>query len=569
MNALLQTDAYKLGHINQYPVGTELVYSNFTARSGKHSGIKGNKGIYFIGLQYFIKNYLIKEWNDTFFNQPKEKVVNRYKRFVDKMLSSDIDVTHIETLHDLGYLPITIKALPEGSFVKYKVPLLTVVNNKPEFFWLTNYIETVLSCELWLPCTSATSYIQFKKTSLKYSNETCDDNSFVPFQNHDFSMRGMQNRQSAAISGFASLACGSVGTDTLPAIELAEDYYVANIENELVGVSVTASEHSCQTAYGNENELESIRHLIEDVYPNGIFSMVSDSWDFWKLVTEHLPTLKDKIMQREGKLVIRPDSGDPVDIICGKSKPVIKIQATDYDDFVNEAVEYLEDVVREQTPHGEAGEYDISGLFSYADKQYYVQAEINWNRHDKQYYFIDGSSLHNIKEITLTYNPEEKGLIECLWDTFGGTINSKGYKVLDSHIGAIYGDSITLQRQETILQKLKDKGFASNNVVFGIGSFTYSFVTRDTHAFAFKSTYVKVNGEGKPIFKDPKTDDGTKKSAKGLLMVSWENGEYVLNDNVTPKQENSGCLEVVFKDGKLIKETTLAEIRKIVDESLV
>jgi nicotinamide phosphoribosyltransferase len=155
-DALLSTDAYKLGHIFQYPTGTEVVYSNFTARSGKHSGIKDCKGVYFVGLQYFIKEYLIDEWNRTFFNKPKEQVVKKYKRFVDKMLNTDMDVSHIEALHDLGYLPITIKALPEGSFVPFKVSLLTVINNKPEFFWLTNYIETVLSCEMWLPITSAT-----------------------------------------------------------------------------------------------------------------------------------------------------------------------------------------------------------------------------------------------------------------------------------------------------------------------------------------------------------------------------------------------------------------------------
>jgi nicotinamide phosphoribosyltransferase len=490
-NALLQTDAYKLGHIKQYIQGTEVVYSNFTARSGKHSGIKDCKGVYFVGLQHFVKEYLIDEWNTSFFSKPRDQVVKRYKRFVDKMLNSDVDVSHIGVLHDLGYLPITIKALPEGSFVPFKVPLLTVINNIPEFFWLTNYIETVLSCEMWLGIASATRYMEFKKTSLKYSELTCNDNSFVPFQNHDFSMRGMQNRQSAAVSGFAVLAMGSVGTDTLPAIELAEDYYGANIDEELVGCSVPASEHSTQTSYGVENELESIRHLIEDVYPDGIFSMVSDSWDFWQLVTEYLPALKDTIMNRNGKLTIRPDSGDPVDIICGT------------------------------------------------------------------YSVLNGRS------------PEQKGLIECLWETFGGTINSKGYKELDPHIGAIYGDSITLERQDTILRKLMEKGFASNNIVFGVGSYTYGMVSRDSFGIAFKSTYVKVNGVGKPIFKDPKTDsDGTKKSAKGLLMVSHENGQYTLNDDVDAKQEKHGCLEVVFKDGKLVKETTLAEIRQLVNKSL-
>lgn len=568
-NALLQTDAYKLGHVFQYPDKTELVYSNFTARSGKHSGVMGSKGVYFIGLQYFIKEYLIKEWNVSFFYKPKEVVVNRYKRFVSKMLNSDIDVSHIEKLHDLGYLPLTIKALEEGSFVPYKIPMLTIVNNSPEFYWLTNYIETVLSCELWLPITSATTYMNFKKNSLMYSEATCDDNSFVPFQNHDFSMRGMQNRQAAALSGFASLACGSFGTDTLPAIELAEEYYNADIDLELIGCSVPALEHSTTTAGGEDNELETLRRIITKVNPTGIVSYVSDTWDFWKLVTEYLQELKPEIMSRDGKLVIRPDSGDPVEIICGKESRIIEINS-DYDfELAKKRIcEQVECEVADETPHGERGEDEKTVVFKWDNKHFRATVEIEWNRYDKQYYYTDGNNLLNIEEIHLTKSPQEKGLIECLWEIFGGTVNSKGYKVLDSHIGAIYGDSITLGRQKEILDRLKNKGFASSNIVFGVGSYTYGMVSRDAHAMAMKSTYVKIDGVGKPIFKDPKTDDGTKKSAKGLLMVTQAGRDFTLSDNVTHIEESNGALQVVFKDGKLIKETSLAEIRKVVDSSL-
>ena len=153
-------------------------------------------------------------------------------------------------------------------------------------------------------------------------------------------------------------------------------------------------------------------------------------------------------------------------------------------------------------------------------------------------------------------------------DTFGGTLTDKGYKVLDSHIGLIYGDSITLQRADEICRLLKAKGFASTNVVLGVGSFTYQFVTRDTLGFAMKATAGVVNGQFKEIFKDPKTDGGMKKSAKGLLRVDKVNGEYILKDQCTPEEEAGGELKEVFRDGKLLVKHTLAEIRARINESL-
>jgi nicotinamide phosphoribosyltransferase len=153
------------------------------------------------------------------------------------------------------------------------------------------------------------------------------------------------------------------------------------------------------------------------------------------------------------------------------------------------------------------------------------------------------------------------GAVETLWDIFGGTVTSEGYKVLNERVGLIYGDSITLDRAERILQRLKDKGFASCNIVFGIGSYTYQYNTRDTFGFAMKGTYGIVNGECREIFKDPITDGGTKKSAKGLLRVEKEDGKYVLYDQQTPLQELSGELQTVFRNGKLYNEHTLTEIR--------
>ena len=490
MSALHQKDSYKVSHKDQYAAGTTEIYSNFTARSGKNQNVPTD-GVTFIGLQYFMVDYLIEEWNQTFFYKPIDKVVNKYRRRVSNIVGYDVNVDHIRALHKLGYLPIEIKALPEGSHVPYGVPMLTIKNTAPDFFWVTNMLESVLSAELWMPITSATTYTAYRKLGLRYAEMTGADKEFVRFQFHDFSYRGMAGRHAAATSGFAVLAAGSYGTDNIPAIDIAEDYYYANADTEIIGVSVPATEHSVMCSGTKEDEFHTYERLITEIYPSGMVSIVSDTWDFWQVVTDYLPRLKDVIMSRDGKVIIRPDSGDPVDILCGT-----------------------------------------------------------------KFTFQKGET------------PEEKGLIQCLWEIFGGTMTDKGYKVLDQHIGAIYGDSITYKRAEEIFDRLEQKGFASNNVVLGVGSFTYQYVTRDTHGMAMKSTNAVINGVQTPIFKDPKTDNGIKKSAKGLLMVTRTGDKYELVDQVSVDQERHGCLETVFKDSQIVKQTSLAEIRAIVDKGV-
>lgn len=566
-----QKDFYKVGHIHQYPEKTETIYSNFTARSGKHSNVPNSKGIWFVGLQFFIREFLIEEWNSTFFNRPKELAVTLYKKRVSKGLNKDVDVSHLEALHDLGYLPLRIKALPEGSFVPYGIPMFTIVNTLPEFYWLTNDQETVISAEMWLPITSATSFMWYRQNSLKYSKLTCDDDSFVPYQNHDFSMRGMQGRHAAAISGFAALACGSLGTDTVPALDIAEYYYGAG--DDLLAGSVDATEHSVMCAGGKETEYDTYHRLISKVYPEGIVSIVSDTWDFWKVVTETLPALKDVIMARDGKVVIRPDSGDPVKIVVGEEWVDYDSKCDKYtwasktiDGLKEFACDELYEQVADETPHGKFGPSEITRLYKFGDKFYNITLEVDWNRYDKQYYYIDGHRISSCVEVELT--PPQKGLIQCLWETFGGTVNQKGFRQLDPHIGAIYGDSINPDRHDRILKGLMKKGFASNNIVFGEGSYNYGYVSRDTHGIAIKSTWAKIDGKSESIFKDPKTDDGTKKSARGLLMVTKVGNEYQLVDDVSVDQERHGCLQTVFEDGKLVKFTKFSDILKTVDSHL-
>jgi nicotinamide phosphoribosyltransferase len=486
---ILLKDGYKVGHRFQYPEGTSLVYSNLTPRKSRHADINE---IVFFGLQYFIKEYLLKQFREDFFEQPKEKIIAAYKRRMDAYLGPDtVALDHLEALHDLGYLPLEIKALPEGIQVPMRVPIFTIRNTKPEFFWLTNMLETVMSAVLWKPSTSATTAFQYLKVFHQYAARTVGtDRSFTAWQGHDFSFRGMSGIEDAVLSGAAHLLCFT-GTDTIPAIDFLEQYYTANCEESILGGSVPATEHSVMCMGTQQDEVATFRRLINEIYPTGVVSIVSDTWDFWQVITSFLPQLKNEILERKGKVVIRPDSGDPVKIIVGD----------------------------EQAPVGTA---------------------------------------------------EYKGAIECLWEIFGGQITEKGYKLLDSHIGLIYGDSITLERQEAILSGLMKKGFASYNVVLGIGSFTYEYVTRDTFGFAMKATYGEVNGEGRAIFKDPKTDDGTKKSAKGLMQVYKDGitGKLAVKDECSWEEEAQGELVTVFRDGQLVQEWSLQEIRQLIQQQL-
>jgi nicotinamide phosphoribosyltransferase len=402
---------------------------------------------------------------------------------------NQIGINHISALHDLGYLPIEIKALPEGTLCPIGVPVLTVINTVPEFFWITNYLETLMSACLWLPMTSATSARLYKKRLMGHALKTgFHDQPGLDFLCHDFSMRGMAGIEAAIMSGLGHLT-SFTGSETIPALEAAEEYYNADAYSELLAGTVPATEHSVMCAGGMEDEFETFKRLITEIYPTGIVSIVSDTWDFWQVITEYMPRLKDTIMSRDGRVVVRPDSGDPVKIICGDP-----------------------------------------------------EADPN--------------------------SPEYKGAYQLLGEIFGTTVNENGYKVLDTHIGLIYGDSITLERQHQIYSQLEDKGFAATNLVLGIGSYTYQFKSRDSLGFAMKATWCQINGEAKEIFKNPKTDSGMKKSLKGLLQVYKEDGVYKVKDQVSKEEEKQGCLRTVFKNGMLYKTEFLDTIRQNVNATL-
>jgi nicotinamide phosphoribosyltransferase len=491
MNPLLLSDGYKTGHHLMYPKGTTLVYSNFTPRSNKHAP-KGCDKVVSFGQQ-MVMMQIHEAFEKEFFSRPKDEVIGEMKKELSLYLNTDYDVSHFERLHDLGYLPIHVKIIPEGSMVGIKIPVLTIYNTHQDFFWVTNYLETIISNLLWKPMTSATIANQYRKVLTKWQEKTDKEKAwFIDWQAHDFSMRGLDSVEACVSSGLGH-AISFSGSDSLPVIHGARKFYGA--EGMVVG-SVNATEHSVMCSGGKEDEVETFNRLLE-TFPTGILSVVSDTWDLWKVCTYHVSVLKDKIMSRDGKLVIRPDSGNPADIVCG---------------------------------------YNTAEILEYHDY------DVN--------------------------HPSYKGVVELLWDVFGGTVNDQGYKVLDPHIGVIYGDSITLERAEEICNRLASKGFASTNIVFGVGSFTYQYNTRDTFGYAMKATYVEVNGEGREIFKNPITDDGTKKSATGLLHVTKhnENG-YMLVDKVSWETEDNGELQTLYKDGQFTKLVTFDEIKKRLKEN--
>lgn len=481
INPMLLTDFYKISHRVMSEEGTEKIYSTFTPRGSR---IKGIDEVVFFGLQGFIKDYLIDYFNENFFNRDKKQVMDEYKRVITYTLGKNCaDSTHIEMLHDLGYLPIKIKAIKEGAIVPMRVPVFTIENTNKDFYWLTNFLETLISACMWKVITATTIAKKYREICEDWAETTSDSKEHLKWQCHNFSYRGMSGNEDAITTGAGHLLFFT-GTDTIPSIQYLEHYYDANIKKELVGASVLATEHSIQCQY--QDDLKYYKRMIEDVAPTGIISIVSDGYDYWNVIKNVLTTLKGDILKRDGKLVVRPDSGDPVKIICGDS------EATD----------------------------------------------------------------------TLI----KKGSIEALWDIFGGHINAKGYKVLNSHIGLIYGDAITLERAEEIFRRLESKGFSSENIVFGVGSYSLGYHTRDTFSFALKATYTVVNNEERIIFKDPATDNGVKKSQRGMVVVVKEDGQLKLIDQLkleTIKQyATTDLLEEVFVDGKLIRDEKLSEIRQ-------
>ena len=478
-NPMLLIDFYKAVHAEMLPKGITKSVSYFTPRMSRVE--RWDKVIMF-GLQGFIKTYLIDYFNNEFFNKPFDEVISEYKRIMDATLGEKAyKIGKIEKLHKLGYLPIEVVALPEGTKVPMHVPMFGITNTHPDFAWLPQSLESLISAEMWHPMLAATVGTTYRDIVNKYYRLTCDDNIPRAKALGAFDFRGEECLESAVKAG-AGWCLSFLNTATVPTIPYLEQNYNCDCTKEPVAFGSPSTEHSvmCSNYAVDGDEITLLKRLLTEIYPNTSFSAVLDSYNYWNIIENVLPQLREEIMNHNGCMLMRGDSGECVEVV---TKTVFK-----------------------------------------------------------------------------------------LWDIFGGTINSKGYKVLDSHVKAIYGDSITVQRCEEIYRILKEEGFACSNVVLGVGSFSFQCIeedgllkpfTRDTFSSCIKATYCEIDGKPYPIFKDPK-DGGFKKSQKGCCVVTEKNGTLTYEDEFTwngAMSHEKNLFETVFKDGVLIKEQSLSEIR--------
>lgn len=478
-NPLLLIDYYKACHDLMLPKGMTKSVSYFTPRKSRIN--RWDKVVMF-GLQGFIKTYLIDYFNNEFFNKSKEEVVASYEKVLDATFGKgNYSSEKIKKLHDLGYLPIEIFAIPEGTEVPMHVPMFGITNTHPDFAWLPQALESLISAESWHPMIAATVGKTYREIVDKYYGLTCDDNIPHCKALGSFDFRGEECLQSA-VKAAAGWCLSFALTATVPANDYLYNYYNADYTKEPVALGSPSTEHAvmCSNFAVDGDEETLLRRLLRDIYPNTSFSAVLDSYDYWNIIDNVLPKIHDDIMAHNGCMLMRGDSGECVDVV---TKTVFK-----------------------------------------------------------------------------------------LWEQFGGTINSKGYKVLDPHVKAIYGDSITVQRCEKIYQILMDNGFACSNVALGVGSFSFQCLeedgvlkpfTRDTFSSCIKATYCEINDKPTFIFKDPK-EGGFKTSQKGCCLVYEDNGVIKYRDQLTFAQahcEEGNMLETIFKNGKMIKEQSLGEIR--------
>lgn len=596
--AALNADAYKSAHIYQYPSATQYLMLNLTPRGDKwfNSPLEVD-GVVAFGIQRFVKDYLVDHWNATFFERDKKEAVDEILEIMNGVLGADaIKRHHWEELHDLGYLPVAVYSVEEGTIVPMRVPMIIFKNTVEGFHWVAGYLEDAFSAEIWKACTIATIALHYKRICKSWADKTCDNDFHLPWQCHDFAMRGMSGFTDDAFNAVGHLTSFK-GTDSFPAVYTAKRAYGQFMTVSDIGNSVPATEHSVMCAniswngtskevsdwhlMQSENLLDAMRwrgevdtfeHLLVDVYPTGIASVVSDTYNFWRTVTQILPELREVILKRDGKLVIRPDSGDPVHIVTG-------YRAIEWENAKSMYYKHMSTISPDNT--------------------YLLDAILNCNMTDMGYGFsawlisegyelvVDAEDFNvadtvNLKETYKTgkvvvkrmLTAEIDGAIKTLYNIFGGTVNSKGYKVLDEHIGLIYGDSITLERAEEILSRLAEKGFASSNVVFGVGSYTYQYLTRDTFAFAVKATLAQIDGEEIMLAKDPKTDSGLKKSAFGGVVPMWDGDKLEAVDGFGFAEfesvlDNPQCaLKLVFCDSQPYGYVNLRDVRNVIDRQL-
>jgi nicotinamide phosphoribosyltransferase len=456
MNFLLRTDSYKFTHWKQYPPGTTRIYSYLESRGGMFPGTV------FFGLQYYLMAYL---------QGPRfvASDIENADQFCRDHLGADLfnrDGWRRLLGKYGGCLPVRIKAVAEGTVVPTHNVLVTIENTDPEFPWLPNYLETLL-LKVWYPTTVATLSREIKKIIGGFLERTGDP-SLLPFKLHDFGYRGVSSEETAAIGGAAHLV-NFQGTDTVAGIVLLQDFYHVT---GMPAHSIPASEHSTMTAWGKEHEADAYRNMLTS-YPTGLVACVSDSYNIFNACEKIWgELLKPDVMRRQGTLVIRPDSGDPIQVL--------------------------------------AKVFDILG------------------------------------------------------EKFGYETNAKGYRVLPPCVRVIQGDGVSMFTIQNMLYQLaKFHGWSADNIAFGMGGALLQQLNRDTQKFAFKSSAAEVNGQWRPVFKDPITDPG-KNSKKGrLALVEPKPGDFqTLEEVIGDAFAAEDQLVTVFENGEVKREWGLDEIRQ-------
>lgn len=577
-NPLILIDFYKATHAEQYPKGFTRIYSPGTPRMSR---LKDIEEVTYFGGQGYCKTILINAFNNYFFNRSEEEVMTEYNHCVGNPLGHGAyGEEKIRNLHRLGYLPIAMYAVPEGTATKIGVPQSVFVNTHPDFAWLTNTLETSFSSYIWHIQISAEVGKRYRKIVQKYRDLTCDESIRVASLLGDFSMRGQHCPESAMTSSAAWLLSFR-NTATVPAIKWLEDNYNCNTDTDEVGFGAVSFEHSTVTSNFavDGDEISLIKRALTEIYPETSFSFVSDSYDYDNLVQNIIPECRAEIMNHKGYFAVRGDSGDPIEVMAGKEIHWL----TPYDDdekaklFVDSdyTASWFDDWCRDYDVEEDRTEY-----FNYNGKFYQVDITCEWTNErgawtDRKYYYVEDFSVE-WKEISPSM--ELLGTVWALWRIFGGTVNEKGFKVLDPHIRALYGDSITPQRCEAIYERLMKQGFAINNVILGVGSFSfmcletidkdgnphYNPYTRDTFGYAIKATYGEdANGDPVMIFKNPKAL-AWKKSQKGCIWVAPDGQSYTDEHTFAEAHAygNGNLLQPVFLNGKMLKEFTLNEVRK-------
>lgn len=569
INMMLMSDFYKQGHPEFYPDGQNYLFTCGTPRMSRLNGI--NEMVVW-GIQAFAMDYLIERFNDTFFKRPKDEAVREVVEFIsDTFDCSSFNPKRIADLHDLGYLPVRLWALPEGTVMPIinqkehpgtvQVPFMAYESTHPKFAWVAEFLESITSCQTWYPMVIATVAKNGYRDIVDKHWEKSVVGQPACTAISEFGFRGAEGSEGAIMASSAFLTSFNK-TATVPAIKYLKDYYGKGMSYKAIGSGMSSTEHStmCSNYAIDGDEDTFMVKLFGKIAPSGNLSVVADSYDYWGRIEEmgrEGSSIKAAIMARNGCLFVRGDSGNPLEIICGKNK-YIKVDNLNYIDNIVTVME-LDDV-------------EMGAKYFYKVLNETKTAYDYW-----RVYKTDTNVLCEKVDPDL----EDIGTVEALFNSFGGYINEKGYIVLNDKVRAIYGDSITPYLTEQIYSRLEENGFAANNVALGAGSFSMQAWeerdeegnrvlkphTRDTFGIAFKATYCEVNGKGHLVYKDPKTDTSKfKKSQRGMVVVMQEkDGSLKAIDHLTRDEFNSmadiNVMRPIFEDSKMLIKESLADIR--------